>query len=87
MARERRNAAYAVEIESAVDEVTRRHSNQWWRALVHQDILRMVGRSGGPRITDDDGNVLSPKPRKATARNRTDQSNRCSAPVARVWFR
>lgn len=58
MARERRVAAYQVEIERAIDDVKRVRSNEWFRALQHQDVLRKVGRGRGPRITDDYGRVI-----------------------------
>lgn len=58
MARERREAAYRVEIERAIDGVKCCKSNEWFRALMHQDVLRKVSRGRGPRITDDAGRVL-----------------------------
>jgi len=58
MARERRMAAYRVEIETAIDQVKYCKSKEWFQALMHQHVLRTVGRGRGPRIVDDHGRVI-----------------------------
>lgn len=58
MAVQRQQAAYRVEIERAIDAIKRTRSNTWFRALLHQGVLRNLGPDRGPRITDDDGNVV-----------------------------
>ena len=58
MARERRLAAYRVEIERAVDEVKATRSDEWFRALSHQNVVRCAQQRRGPLVTDDDGNVV-----------------------------
>ncbi len=66
MARERRLAAYRVEIERAVDEVKHTRSKEWFRAMMHQHAVQHAGAGGGPRVTDDDGRVLRPRGRSAS---------------------
>lgn len=58
MAVQRLHAAYRVEIERAIDVVKACKWHEWFRALIHQDVLRGIGRGRGPLITDDDGNVV-----------------------------
>jgi hypothetical protein len=87
MARERREAAHRVEIEAAIDQVKGCRSDEWFRAMMHQDVLRKVGQGGGPRVTDDDGNVLSPGPRDASDHERRPSSRFSSARRTRVWPR
>ena len=79
MAHERREATYRVEIEGAIDDVKRYRSDEWFRALMHQDVLRSVGRHPGPRITDDDGKVISPGGRDSATHDGTRRSRSNSA--------
>ena len=86
MARERREAAYRVEIEAAIDQVKQCRSDEWFRALMHQEVLRKVGSHAGPRITDDDGNVLCPGPRDAATHDGVPPSLH-SVRRMRAWTR
>ena len=61
MAVQRRQASYRAEIETAIDQVKERRSDEWFRALLHQFILRSINVRRSPRIIDDDGNIRLPR--------------------------
>ncbi len=67
MARERREAAYRVEIERAIDDVKRCRSDEWFRALLHKETLRSVGGHRRSPIAEHVGNAATPIPMGAEA--------------------
>jgi hypothetical protein len=87
MSVQRQRAACAVEVEAAIDQVKGCRSNEWFRAMMHQDVLRKVGQGGGPRVTDDDGNVISPGPRDAGHHERRSSSRPYFVHRTRAWLR
>ncbi len=86
MARERREAAYNVEIEKAIDEVRRCRSGEWFCALLHQNVLRSVG-SGGPRGVTDEQKAACPGPGDAGQRDRAAPPRRGFGGRIRAWAR
>lgn len=85
MARERREAAYNVEIEKAIDEVRRCRSGEWFCALLHQNVLRNVGGCGGPRVVTDEQKAACPGPGDAGQRDRAAPPRRNCGGRARAW--
>ena len=69
MARERREAAYHVEIERAIDDVKHCRSNEWFRALLHREALRSVGGHRRLPIVNDVGTDAAPPPTDGDARS------------------
>lgn len=87
MAVQRQQAAYRAEIETAVDKVKERRSGQWFRALLHQFILRTINARRSPRVIDDDGSIRLPRHTASHARDSIQRPESSTSPRPLRWAR
>ena len=74
IARERREAAYRVDIEAAIDRVKQVRSAEWLRALMHRHVLRTVNTHGGERLRHDDSKCYGAQPGTGSSRDKVARS-------------